>query len=441
MKNNIPISNEIPKSVFPDFEIIKYSDKLDVYFLEDLSQDLFSCKIVNKAGSIFDEIPGTSYLTHMLLSYGTKNKNYEQISYEQDIIGARMSSQCNFDEGGLNIVSLYENSSKALDILFDCYLEPVFDEKELNRTKKKVISSIKQAKVDPGYLAHFANMQLYFKDHPYANPSFGFENTIETIQRTDIDDFYHNKLLNAKHAVIISGQFNRKEIDEKLKLLSNRLSNNELNFERKFDYPQTTQCAVIDKKGAAQANLIIASEGISTEDKMLPQAKIANIIFGGFFMSRLNEVLREKYGFTYGIHSNFTHRRYANTLNISSGLNTVNLKKAIDLINEIKQDYASKPVTEEEFTRAVRYYTGNFNVNLETHLHISGLLKSIFLYNLNKTHYTDLLSRIRNISIDDVYEVQNKYFNSEGTVIAASGEIEKIKEQIEGYGDIEEIVA
>jgi predicted Zn-dependent peptidase len=214
-----------------------------------------------------------------------------------------------------------------------------------------------------------------------------------------------------------------------------------LNFERKFVYPQKTQCAVIDKKGAAQANLIIASKGISTKDKMLPQAKIANIIFGGFFMSRLNEVLREKHGFTYGIHSNFTHRRYANTLNISSGLNTENLKKAIELINEIKQDFVSKPVTEEEFKRAVRYYTGNFNVNLETHLHISGLLKSIFLYDLKKTHYTNLLTKIRNISIDDVFDVQKKYFNSKGTVIAASGEIEKIKEQIEGYGEIVEILA
>ena len=430
-----PLSDNMPEVVFSDIETVKLGN-VNIYFIEDNTQDLFNCMIVNLAGSSHDTLPGLSYLTHILLSYGSSKSNYEEISLRQDMLGAYMSSQCNADEGGIKIISLAEHYEKSMDIMLECYFSPAFTETELERVQKKVTSSIRQSKADPGFLASYAMMKAYYGEHPYSHASFGDEESITKITSNDVLDFYNNVVLRSEHAVFVSGKFDKESVIEKLKSHISKFPEAQAVNLPVFGGLQKQISAVIDKKNAQQSNLIIASEGIAPNSTDLPAVKIANVIFGGYFMSRLNEILREQHGFTYGIGSHFRHRRLSNEFMISSSLNTENLRKAIDIINDIKNDFSSNPVSDEEFTRAVRYYTGNFTVNLESHMQIANLVKGIFIHKLDKDHYKKLLENIMKLSINDVFEAQQKYFNPANSVIAVSGEPETINKELTGLGEL-----
>lgn len=433
MTVKIPISNEVPKIHFPKFSIEKLG-KTNIFFIEDNNQDILKIGILNRAGSAVDTIPGISSITHTLLTYGTSTMNYEQISNAQEMLGASMNAYALDDSAKMEISVLSEFSEKAMDLLLSCYFDPSFSDEELQHVRERQISAIEHSKAHGDFLVLYASMKSFYVNHQYSRPTFGDKISLNSITKDDVLAFYNDYILTSEHAIYISGKFDK---DLMLKKLTKFFDKG--NFSQKheieiFSGLKESKIALIGKKDAVQANLEISSDGISLTAPDIAPLKIANIIFGGFFMSRLNEIIREKYGYTYGIFSSFRSRRFSNQFTISSSLNTDNLSKAINLINEIKTDFATKSVTDEEFIRAQRYFLGNFQMNLETHMQISNMLNSVFVNNLDYNYHESLLEKIANVKIEDVYNAQLKYFNPKNTIISVAGDLGIIDSKVQEFG-------
>ena len=69
------------------------------------------------------------------------------------------------------------------------------------------------------------------------------------------------------------------------------------------------ELVLVDRPGAPQSELRIGHIGIARKIPDFHAVSVLNAILGGMFNSRLNRVLREERGYTYGIHSSFDMRR------------------------------------------------------------------------------------------------------------------------------------
>ena len=68
---------------------------------------------------------------------------------------------------------------------------------------------------------------------------------------------------------------------------------------------------LVDRPSAPQSELRIGHIGVPRKTPDFHAISVLNAILGGTFNSRLNRVIREEKGYTYGIHSAFDMRRRA----------------------------------------------------------------------------------------------------------------------------------
>jgi zinc protease len=107
-----------------------------------------------KAGSLVEpaDKPGLASLTASLLTQGTAKRTASQISREIDFIGGSLSVSGGSDFASAGLRVLTKDLRTGLDLLSDVLLNPVFDQKEIDRKVKESLAG-SAAEEEPGIIA------------------------------------------------------------------------------------------------------------------------------------------------------------------------------------------------------------------------------------------------------------------------------------------------
>ncbi|MGA2298899.1 MAG: pitrilysin family protein, partial [FCB group bacterium] len=434
-----PLSETIPEFRFPEYKVIKFSDKINLYAIEDNKQNLISIKFMVHRGAYHDSIEGLSYFCSQLLTRGTSKMTAQQISEAVDSIGAGLNSSCSWDVTSINITSMFDFTDKSLNILFDCVFNSVFSEEEIKRFKTKHISEIEQKLAEPDYLASLAFAKAMFSGSNMGHSLLGTKESINSIKRKDCLQWYEELLHKSKISIIAIGNILSEYVLDYLpKYIDNTfLRENKIARQPKPKPIKTNRIVIVNKEKSFQTVLRIGKKTIGRQHQHYPAVQIVNTIFGGFFLSRLNNILREKLGYTYGISSYIDTSKAASSLVIGT---SVNLDSTLNSVNEIINQMnliSLKKIKKEELSIAKKYITGIFFRNMETIHQLSSLLSIIALYSFKKDYYENYLDVISKITLDNIYEIQQSYFTPELLAFAAVGNENKLNNILQEYGSIE----
>jgi predicted Zn-dependent peptidase len=120
---------------------------------------------------------------------------------------------------------------------------------------------------------------------------------------------------------------------------------------------RTPHCWLIDRPGAVQADIRLGGFGIDRGDPRWADLQVATHALGGAFLSRLNRVLREEKGFTYGVHLVNSPMRDGGLLAVQGSFRTDVVVEALDLARRLLA-VTGKPITNQEVLDAVNYTNG-----------------------------------------------------------------------------------
>ena len=165
---------------------------------------------------------------------------------------------------------------------------------------------------EPTILASIAiNQLLYGPDHPYGQPQYGTAASLKSFTREDLERFYHRHLLPQRATLVAVGDITLEELLAELeKTIGGWKAEPAAEVARFPALPKaepTATLVVVDKPGAAQSVVALASMGTRKSPEYFPLV-VMNTALGGQFSSRLNMNLREEKGYTYGAHSGFDWR-------------------------------------------------------------------------------------------------------------------------------------
>ena len=110
--------------------------------------------------------------------------------------------------------------------------------------------------------------------------------------------------------------------------------------------------AVVDRPGAPQTQLRVATIGAPRSIPEFQPIQVMNTALGGLFSSRINMNLREEHGYTYGAGSGFDFRRGAGPFAIATGVRTDVTAPAVSEILKEVRGMADMPMKVEELARA-----------------------------------------------------------------------------------------
>ncbi|HLF19212.1 MAG TPA: pitrilysin family protein [Bacteroidota bacterium] len=438
-----PTPGPTPPLGLPNIQRAVLKNGLKVMLVEYHQVPMVQFNLVLATGTTADPDgkPGTANLTTRMIDEGTEKRTALQVADELDFIGASISASTTYDGSFVNLQTLKEHVSTALDICSDVLLHATFPQKEFDRIKKDALTSLIQQKDQPVIIANkiFAS-KLYGDGHPYGRPSDGNEASVNKITIDDLKAFYGAYFEPNNATLIVVGDVSLSELVPMLERTLG-LWKSKPAVETPLPQPSGEGKAaiyLIDKPQAAQSQIRVGQVGLSRNTVDYFPVTVMNTILGGGFSSRLNWNLREQKGYTYGTGSGFQFRKGAGPFSTSGGFRTnVTDSSVMETLKEIKR-LRDEEVSETDLRFAKDFLTRSVARAFETPGQIAGQLANLVLYGLPDNYFDTYIQNIEKVTADDVKRVAEKHLKPENMLIVAVGDVASIRSGLGkiGHGSV-----
>jgi zinc protease len=396
---------------------------------------IVSASLVVKTGSGANpaDKPGLANYTAAMLDEGTATRNALQIADEVAQLGGSLSTSSTMDAMQVSAGSLRRNFDALLTLMSDVVRKPGFPAEEVERQRKSRLANLIQQRENPGQVASNAMAAALFgTSHPYGFPEIGTEASNTAMTPDDMRAFWAQNFVPNNAALIVSGQVTAADLRPVVEKAFGEWKQG-TPAQLALGSPATTSAKVIlvDKPGAPQTQLRVASIGVPRATPDYEAIRIMNEALGGLFSSRINLNLREQHGYTYGASSQFVFRRSAGPFLISSGVRTdVTAPSVIEIFKEVRR-MRETPLTAEELALAKDSLVRSLPAQFETSSSVTSSTANIYTYDLGLDYYSKLPARMSAVTADDVKAAAEKYVVPEKLIVIAVGDRARIASELQ----------
>jgi zinc protease len=168
---------------------------------------------------------------------------------------------------------------------------------------------------------------------------------------------------------------------------------------------------------------------------------VMNALLGGLFNSRLNRLLREERGYTYGVQCDFDMRRGAGPFAVRCAVETEATAPAIaDIVAELSRIREAE-VADEELVAARDYLVGVFPLRFEGSAQVAAALAGLVIHGLPADELDRYRPTVSAVSAEAVLEAARSHLDPARASIAVVGDVARFEAPLRdaGYGEFEVI--
>jgi zinc protease len=347
-----------------------------LWVMRQPSLPLVSVVLTVPAGSAADtpKGAGVQWLTDRMLTQGAAGRDAAAFAAAVETLGATIDVSTGRTTSSIQLTVRRENLGAALDLMRDMVVAPSFDGKVAKRERSLAISSLVVDREDPVTVAtRLAWARWYGDGHPYANPTDGTEAGLRKAGKGALRKRWTQTWHATGASFTVAGDITR---DEAKALLAERFGAWEARprAERVVAPPPAhgnAPVVLVDNPGAAQTMFMLVFPGPALGAPESAPARVGTIVLGGTFTSRLNALLREKRGYTYGVRARTEALPGAGALVVSTRIRTDATGAAMkDLLAELQSIRAG--ITPAELTKATAAYRQDLVETMETRAGVAG---------------------------------------------------------------------
>ncbi len=249
--------------------------------------------------------------------------------------------------------------SEALDLLSQAVREPAFPANEVSRHVKARLAEIDQERAVPGQRAAIEYIATYFDpDERASRPTGGTKATVSAITPQDLVAFHAVNVVPAGATVVVAGDLGDLDVVSQIRAALGSWSGTAAEVVEPPEARRAADAArvvFLDRPGSVQTEFYIGCPGPdhSVEGGWAP-FQVLGFVVGGSPNARVDSVLREDKGFTYGIRSGFRPRRRGGMFLTSGSVRADSTVEALGLLLDIL-DKARAGFTAQETKAGVDY--------------------------------------------------------------------------------------
>ena len=132
---------------------------------------------------------------------------------------------------------------------------------------------------------------------------------------------------------------------------------------------------LVDKPGAPQSVVLIGAPGVERDNPDYPAIQLLNTILGGSFSSRLNDILREQRGYSYGAQSGWSFSPVPGPFVAQSNVRTDVTDSSVAIFFREFERVRNEPVTQVELERGRNYIVLGALDSYETAGQVAGAIR------------------------------------------------------------------
>ncbi|HEY8520344.1 MAG TPA: pitrilysin family protein [Gammaproteobacteria bacterium] len=437
-----PMPSHFPDAPFPEIKRAKLSNGIDLIVAERHAVPVVWFSLQMNAGYAADQFakPGTASLAMEMLDEGTRSRNALEISDELARLGATLSTGSNLDYSAVSLSALTENLDESLEIYADVILNPVFDERELERLRRLQLAQIAQEQASPGTMAlRVLPRLLYGEDHAYSLPmtGSGTPESVAAITREDLRAFHSTWFKPNNATLIVVGDTTLEEIRPKLERLfagwrPGEVPSKELG---QVSPPPAPRIFILDRPGSQQS-VIIAGQVVEpkrAEADIAVQAM--NDILGGSFTSRINMNLREEKGWSYGARSQIVETMAQRPFIATAPVQADQTAPAVrEMLAELEAFLASEPPSDEEVATSKRRSTLSLPGRWETARSVAASIAELVRFGLPDDYWQRYAELVSALDTAEVREAARRLIDPQRLTWVVVGDRRTIEEPIRALG-------
>ena len=439
-----PIPNDLPTLTFPEIETARLSNGIEIVLAERHNLPLVELSLQFDAGYAADAGGklGVASFAMSMLDEGTASRTALEIAAEAERLGANLGAGSTLDSSSVSLSALKSELAPSIALWVDVIRNPAFDEEEIERQRRQRIAGIAQEKAEPASLAlRLLPPVLYGSGHAYAVPftGSGTEESLRSVTRADLLEFKEQWLRPDNARLFVVGDTTLAEITPLLERAFRdwRAPDRPKPVKNIADVPapDSPRVILIDKPGSPQSFILAGHliPGLGTDRDVAIEAM--NTVLGANFTARINMNLREEKGWSYGARTQLQNARGPRPYLVNAPVQTDRTADSlVELIRELGDINAARPVREDEMARVIAGLTRELPGRFETASAVLGSLVSSALYGRPLDYAATLTDRYRALELDDLRAASRDYVESSNLVWVVVGDLAEIREPVEALG-------
>ncbi len=424
------------------FQEITLSNGLKVLILEDKTLPYFSMTMLIKAGSYLDpqNQKGLAGFTGEMLSQGSSKRDTMQIAGSFEDLGSTLKVDVRNDLTLITASSLASGRDTLIKDFSEVVIDPIFPEKEITRMRQESLANFEQLPDDSDGFAGWAfNTSLYGANHPYGVSSLGTPKGIASIKRQDLQKFYGQYFRPNNAMLAVMGQMPA-NIQAQLEAAFGHWKNQVVTDVQIAKFPEFKgiDIELVTKPGLNQSQILFGQKGIQRSNPDFLPLRLASLVLGGGFTSRLVKEIRVKRGLTYSIFSMFDPRLGEGPFIISTFSRNDKVGETISETLKVLKQFQETGITEQELKDAKAYMKGQFPNALETPENLAQNLLVLRLYGIDDTYLTNYNANMDKITLEEVNRAIKQYISPDNMKILVYSTKDVLK-QLEPIGKVKTI--
>ncbi len=397
----LPDATERKPFVPSAFQQGTLSNGLEVWMATWHTLPLVSTQLLVRTGSANNaaQQAGLAALTAELWDQGTQDLTSTQLAQAVDALGTSINVSSGTNTTRLGFTTESRSFAQMVELTGGMIAAPRFANDDFDREQKLQLSDLASGPDSASWIAGRVFPTLLFGvGQPYSLPRDGYNDTVEKLSIEQVRSFYADHFTPRNSVLIVVGDF---EPDHVMKLLEDKFSTwqgvapaDHAPAAKPVSVAGTVY--VVDKPGAVQSVIAVGRTWKGRDDDSYLATRIGNRIFGGDFLSRVNQNLRQRNGFTYGARSVFRFYVHGSNWNLTTSVRAEVTGAALrEVFNELRDVGQKRPLTDAEVNVAKSAIMSTFPQSFETPSSIASSLGQLAIYQLPHDYYQTFLDRLQ----------------------------------------------
>ncbi|AGS72277.1 M16 family metallopeptidase [Streptomyces collinus] len=388
-------------------------------------------------------LDGVATIMARAFSEGTDQHSAEEFAAELERAGATLDAHADHPGVRISLEVPASRLAKGLGLLADALRAPAFAESEVERLVRNRLDEIPHELANPSRrAAKELSRQLFPAASRMSRPRQGTEDTVEKIDAAAVRAFYDRHVRPATATVVVVGDLTGTDLDE---LLGDTLGAWSGTPGQPRPVPPVTaddtgRVVIVDRPGAVQTQLLIGRIGPDRHDRVWPAQVLGTYCLGGTLTSRLDRVLREEKGYTYGVRSfgqvlrSTPEGTGAAMLAISGSVDTPNTGPALEDLWKVLRTLAAEGLTDAERDVAVQNLVGVAPLKYETAAAVASTLADQVEQHLPDDFQATLYQQLAATGTVEATAAVINAFPVDRLVTVLVGDAAEIKAPVEALG-------
>ncbi|NLT29424.1 MAG: insulinase family protein [Propionibacterium sp.] len=375
---------------------------------------------------------GVATITARCLDEGTADLPGAAFSTALEACGAALGVQVMLSGVHVDVDVPTSRLAEAVPLLRDAVVRPLLDEADVARHVGLRLAQIDQQQANSAATAGVEYRRLLYADASRAQrPNGGDAETVGAVTAADVRA-WHRLVTPGRTTIIVAG-----DVDSSVVGLIEDAFGAWDGDAPGADHPvpraSGPSAKLVHRPGAVQADIRLGGIGIDRTHPRWADLLIGVHAMGGAFGSRVNLVLREEKGWTYGARVGLTGMRRGGFWGTSGSFRT---EVVADAITEARRllDVTDNPFTDAEVADAIRWFTGISPLQYATADAVAGQTASNLLLGLDPGWTTSNLAAISAVTAESATAAYHELIDLDNLWLVVVGDADQLTDPLRSAG-------